>query len=162
VLIARLRSGEEVILQTEKYTASELRAKLVPIISQLRKANASPSPTALPVTFSPSAAAPPAAGPPPAAPVSVADEPKKLAETGSVALLFVVPSDSVGPDGGCFRSPLANRALSAVSVERPDSPGTASQARVAGAQRLFGRRRAASVGVGLVRDLPAAVEPRHR
>jgi hypothetical protein len=87
-----LRSGEEAIFQTEKYTAPELRAKLVPIISQLRKANASPPPTAQPSPppYSPRSRWPPAPKPtvpPPAAPVSVADELKKLAGLKDAGLL---------------------------------------------------------------------------
>jgi len=86
VLIARLRSGEEAIFQTEKFTAAELRAKLAPITSQLRKANASSSPTALPATSSPFFTAPSSNGSPAAA-VSVADELKKLAELKDAELL---------------------------------------------------------------------------
>ncbi len=78
VLIVSLRSGEEAVFQTEKLTAAELRAKLVPVTSQLRKANVSPPPTA--------ATSPPAA-PLPAAPVSVADELKKLADLKDAGLL---------------------------------------------------------------------------
>ncbi len=86
VLIARLRSGEEAIFQTEKFTAAELRAKLAPITSQLRKANASSSPTALLATSSPFFTAPSSNGSPAAA-VSVADELKKLAELKDAELL---------------------------------------------------------------------------
>lgn len=88
VLIVKLRSGEEAIFQTEKFTAAELRAKLVPITSQLRKANASPSPspTAVAATSSPPDT-PSSNGPPPAAAMSVADELKKLAELKDAGLL---------------------------------------------------------------------------
>lgn len=87
VLIARLRSGEEAIFQTEKFTAAELRAKLVPITSQLRKANASSSPPAPPTTPPPSSAAPLANGPSSASSGSVADELKKLADLKDAGLL---------------------------------------------------------------------------
>jgi hypothetical protein len=87
VLIVKLRSGEEAIFQTEKFTAAELRAKLVPITSQLRKANAPTSPTAQAATFAPPSAAPASNGPLPAAAMSVADELKKLAELKDAGLL---------------------------------------------------------------------------
>jgi putative oligomerization/nucleic acid binding protein len=78
----RLRNGEEVLFQTEKLTAPELKVKLVPIISQLHRVNASaqaPAPT-----IAPPAAAPP---PPVSAPVSVADEIKKLGELKESGLI---------------------------------------------------------------------------
>jgi hypothetical protein len=73
VLFARLRSGEEAIFQTEKFTAPELRGKLAPVVSQLRKANAVSSPEA-PST-------------PPAPAASVADELKKLGDLKDAGLL---------------------------------------------------------------------------
>lgn len=86
ILIVELRSGEEAIFDTRKFTAGELRGKLAPITSHLRRANASSSPAALEASPPPSAALS-SNGPPLAAAVSVADELKKLAELKDAGLL---------------------------------------------------------------------------
>jgi hypothetical protein len=72
VVIVQLKSGEEAIFQTEKFTAGEMRAKLVPITTQLKKvAAATPNLESAPA---------PIAG-------SVADELKKLAELRAEGVL---------------------------------------------------------------------------
>ncbi len=86
ILVVQLRSGEEAIFDTRKFTAGELRGKLAPITSHLRRANA-PSSLTPPEATSPPSAAPSSNGPPTAAAVSVADELKKLAELKDAGLL---------------------------------------------------------------------------
>ncbi len=83
VMIVRLRSGEEAIFDTAKLTAPELKGKLTPIMSQLRKANTTPEPVSQirpqPVTNASAA--------PSLTPISVADELKKLAELKDAGVL---------------------------------------------------------------------------
>ncbi len=84
VLIVQLRSGEEAIFDTRQFTAGELRAKLVPVTSQLRRARgAAPPPVGAPQGQAPA----PSSESPPAAALSVADELKKLAELKDAGVL---------------------------------------------------------------------------
>lgn len=81
VIIVRLRSGEEAVFQSEKMTPPEVRARLAPILSQLRVTemqHSSQVQTTATATHPPSAAV---------APLSVADEIRKLAELREAGLL---------------------------------------------------------------------------
>ncbi len=77
VMIVKLRSGEEAVFQTQKFAAGELRGKLAPITSYLRRAGAAvdgiAAPSEQPLGDTPAA--------------SVADELKKLAELKDAGLL---------------------------------------------------------------------------